>query len=124
VAFFDANGNALSTLAGTAATIGGGWQSYGYQFTVPANAASFNIAIMATLANSTGSAITMPLFGGFVLWDTVGCALQTPLTPYGRMVGSQSLGCLVRFSSPPEISDIGWGNGVKVYGAKLEVTEV
>jgi hypothetical protein len=40
------------------------------------------------------------------------------------MVGSQSLGCLVRFSSLPEIADIGWGAGVKVYGAKIELQEV
>jgi hypothetical protein len=30
----------------------------------------------------------------------------------------------VRFSAPPETADIGWGNGVKVYGAKLELAEV
>ncbi len=123
VAFFDMNGNPLSTLAGTAATIGGGWQTYGYQFTVPANAMSFRIALTVTLTNSTGAAITLD-GSASVAWDTVGCALQTPLTPYGRMVGSQSLGCLVRFSSLPEVADIGWGNGVKVYGCKIELQEV
>jgi len=123
VAFFDSNGNALSTLAGTAATIGGGWQSYGYQFTVPANANSFSVTISVTLTNSTGATITLD-GSASVGWDCVGCALQTPLTPYGRMVGSQPLGCLVRFSSLPEVADIGWGNGVKVYGCKLELQEV
>lgn len=123
VSFFDANGNPLSTLAGTAATIGGGWLPYGFQFTVPANATTFRISLVVILANSTGAAI--PLDGSAsVAWDAVGSALLTPLTPYGRMVGSQSLGCLVRFSAPPETADIGWGNGVKVYGAKLELAEV
>lgn len=123
VSFLDANGNPLSTLTGTAATIGGGWLPYGYQFTVPAAAASFSISLVVTLTNSTGSPITLD-GSASVAWDTVGCALLTPLTPYGRMVGSQSLGCLVRFSSPPETADIGWGNGVKVYGAKIELQEV
>jgi hypothetical protein len=122
VLFLDVNGNALSTLTGTAAIIGGGWQGYGYQFTAPANATSFRIALIATLTNSTGAGIALD-GSASIAWDTVGCALLTPLTPYGRMVGSQPLGCLVRFSSLPEIADIGWGNGVKVYGAKIELQE-
>jgi hypothetical protein len=123
VSYLNAGGGALSTVNGTAATIGVGWQTYGYQFTVPASAASFKVSLLVTLTNSTASAITLD-GSASVSWDTVGCSLLTPLTPYGRMVGSQSLGCLVRFSSLPEIADIGWGNGVKVYGAKLELTEV
>jgi len=123
VSYLNASGGALSTVNGTAATIGVGWQTYGYQFTVPASAASFKVSLLVTLTNSTASAITLD-GSASVSWDTVGCSLLTPLTPYGRMVGSQSLGCLVRFSSLPEIADIGWGNGVKVYGAKLELTEV
>jgi hypothetical protein len=123
VAFFDVTGNPLSTLTGTAATIGGGWQGYGYQFTVPASAASFRIALIVTLTNSTGAGIDLD-GSASVAWDCVGCGLLTPLTPYGRMVGSQPLGCLVRFSLLPEFADIGWGNGVKVYGAKIELQEV
>jgi hypothetical protein len=123
VSFFAANGNPLSTLTGPAAAIGPGWQSYGYQFTVPAGAASFRISLIVTLTNPTGAVINLD-GSASVAWDSVGCALLTPLTPYGRMVGSQSLGCLVRFSSLPEIADIGWGAGVKVYGAKIELQEV
>jgi hypothetical protein len=123
VSFLDGYGNPLSALTGPSATIGGGWLPYGYQFTVPANAVSCSIALLTTLTNSTGVAIMLD-GSASVAWDTVGCALQTPLTLYGRMVGSHSLGCLVRFSSLPEIADIGWGNGVKVYGAKLELQEV
>jgi hypothetical protein len=123
VSFFDANGNALSTLAGTSATIGGGWETYGYQFTVPANASTFRVALLTTLTNSTGAAITLD-GSASVVWDEVACALLTPLTPFGRMVGTQPLGCLVRFSKLPEASDIGWGNGVKRYGVNFELTEV
>jgi hypothetical protein len=123
IAFIDANGNPLSTLTGTAATIDGGWQTYGYQFTVPANAASFRVEIIVTLANSTGSTITLD-GSASVAWDEVGCALLTPLSPFGRMAGTTSLGCLVRFSKLPEASDIGWGAGAKRYGVNFELTEV
>jgi hypothetical protein len=92
-------------------------------FTVPANAVSFQIVIWFSLANVTGSPLTLP-GGAGVAWDCVGCALQTPVTPYGRMVGSQPLGCPVRFAKLPETADIGWGNGVKVYGATISLTEV
>ncbi len=121
--FFDVNGNTLSTLAGTAATIGGGWQTYGTQFTVPANATAFSVALAVTLTNTTSSAIAIDASAS-VTWDEVGCALLTPLTPYGRMVGSEPLGCLLRFSKLPETSDIGFGGGVKRYGANFELTEV
>jgi hypothetical protein len=40
------------------------------------------------------------------------------------MVGTQPLGCPVRFSKLPEVSDIGWGDGVKRYGCNFELTEV
>jgi len=123
VAFFDGYGNTLSTLVGPVAHIGGGWQTYGYQFTVPANAVNFQVSLSTTLTNSTASDITLD-GSASVSWDAVGCALLTPLTPYGRLVGSQPLGCLVRFSSLPEFADIGWGNGVKVYGCKMELQEV
>ena len=121
--FFDANGNSLSTVMGTAGALTGAFYSYGYQLTVPDNAASFAVRLCAALTNPTGAAIGLDGVA-FAAWDAVGCALQTPLTPYGRMVGSAPLGCLVRFSSLPEVADIGWGNGVKVYGVKLELTEV
>ncbi len=123
VAFYDAGGTYLSTLAGTAATIGGGWQSYGYQFTVPANASSFHVVLTTTLSNTTASAITLDNSAS-VAWDCVACALLTPLTPYGRMVGSNSLGCLVRFGKLPEISDVGWVGTVKRYGASFELGEL
>ncbi len=96
VSYLNAAGGALSTVNGTAATIGVGWQTYGYQFTVPASAASFKVSLLVTLTNSTASAITLD-GSASVSWDTVGCSLLTPLTPYGRMVGSQSLGCLFAF---------------------------
>jgi hypothetical protein len=123
VYFFAANGNPLSTVNGTAATIGVGWQTYGYQFTVPASAASFRVGLSVTLTNSTASAITLD-GSASVIWDEAACALLTPLTPFGRMVGTQPLGCLVRFTKLPEASDIGWGNGVKRYGVNFELTEV
>jgi hypothetical protein len=123
ISFLNASGGALSTVNGTAATIGVGWQTYGYQFTVPANAASFRVGLTVTLTNSTASVI---MFDGSasVTWDEAACALLTPLTPYGRMAGTQPLGCLVRFTKLPEVSDIGWGNGVKRYGVNFELTEV
>ena len=73
--------------------------------------------------NATGSTITLD-GSASVLWDEVGCALLTPLSPFGRMAGTSSLGCLVRFSKLPEASDIGWGGGAKRYGVNFELTEV
>jgi hypothetical protein len=122
--FFDAYGNSLSSWSGGGAPIvQDGWQPFQFAFTVPANAVSFQIVIWFSLANVTGSPLTLP-GGAGVAWDCVGCALQTPVTPYGRMVGSQPLGCPVRFAKLPETADIGWGNGVKVYGATISLTEV
>lgn len=123
ITFLAANGATLSTATGTAATVNSLWQPYGYQFTVPAQAASLRVALVTTLTNATSAAITLDASAS-VAWDCVGCALATPLTPYGRTVGSQPLGCLVRFSSLPEFADIGWGDGVKVYGCKAELQEV
>jgi len=123
VSYLNAAGGALSTVNGTAATIGVGWQTYGYQFTVPASAASFKVSLLVTLTNSTASAITLD-GSASVSWDEVACALLAPLTPFGRMVGTQPLGCLVRFTKLPEVSDIGWGGGVKRYGVNFELTEV
>jgi hypothetical protein len=121
-AFFDVNGNALSTQT-VAVVIGGGWQSLGLQATAPANASTFLVQLNALLANTTASAIALD-GSSSIAWDAIGCALLTPLTKYGRMVGSQPLGCFVRFSKLPDVSDIGFGDGVKRYGANFELTEV
>jgi len=122
VTYYDSNGNTLSSVVG-GDTLGNGWLAYGYQFTVPANAASFKVQLFTQLHNGSGTTLTL---GNdlAVAWDAVGCALQTPLTPHGRMVGSQPLGCLVRFSKMPEFSDIGWASGAKAYGAAIELQEV
>jgi hypothetical protein len=120
-AFFDANGNALSTQS-QAVTIAAGWQTLSFQFTAPASAATFAIQLNVTLT-AGGSAVTLD-GSASVTWDSVGCALFTPLTPYGRMVGSQPLGCFVRLTKLPEVSDIGFGGAVKRYGANFELTEV
>lgn len=122
VSFVDANGNALSALS-SAITVASIAPVSGYQFAIPTNAVAFTIMLAVSLANSTGSGISLD-GSTWVTWDAAGCALQTPLTPYGRMLGSQPLGCLVRFSRAPEVSDIGWVNGAKGYGASLELTEV
>jgi hypothetical protein len=121
--FFNSAGAFISSAFGSLVPLGAGWASYGYQFTVPANAATFQIALEVALDNATGTPITLD-GSASVTWDCVGCALLTPLSPYGRTVGSLPLGCLVRFSKMPEMADIGWANGVKVYGAKIELTEV
>jgi hypothetical protein len=123
VTYYDASGAVLSTANGSTANIGVGWQAYGFQFTVPANAATFRVSLLTMLINSSSGVLTLD-GSSSVTWDTVACALLTPLTPFGRMAGSQPLGCLVRFSKLPEVSDIGWGNGVKRYGASFELTEV
>ena len=123
IAFFDANGNTLSTLTGPVATVGSGWQPYSYQFTIPANAITFGVSLAVALVNSGATAVTLDNSAS-VAWDSAGCALLTPLAPYGRMAGSQPLGCLLRFSKLPETSDIGMGQGVKRYGASFELTEV
>lgn len=120
--FYDSNGNQLSVYTGGAVPVASGWQSYGMQFTAPANAAGFSIALVVKLVGGAGE---VTLDGSTsVLWDAAGCALLTPITPYGRMAGSQPLGCLVRFTKLPETSDIGYGAGVKRYGANFELTEV
>jgi hypothetical protein len=123
IKFFNAAGNQVGTSAGSNATLGGGWQSYGCQFTVPASAARFTVALITSLVNGTASAIALD-GSASVAWDAAACALLTPLTPYGRMVGSQPLGCLVRFGKLPETSDIGFGDGVKRYGCTFELMEV
>jgi hypothetical protein len=123
IVFRDAHGNVLSTASGPAALLIAGWQAYGYQFTAPAGAVAFTVALAVALTNSGASALAVD-GSASVTWDAVGCALLAPLTPYGRMVGSASLGCRVRFSKLPETADIGYGNGVKRYGANFEVTEV
>jgi hypothetical protein len=123
LAYFDANGNALSVVPGPAAQLNSGWETYWYSFTVPAGAATFTVQLGMSLTNSTGAAIVLD-GSSSITWDAMGCALLTPLTPYGRMAGSHSLGCLVRFSKLPEVSDIGFGQGVKRYGANFELTEV
>jgi hypothetical protein len=128
--FLDVNGNVLSTLTGTPVAASAAWQAYSYQFTVPANAAAFTVALCGSIANTSNSPITLAASSptianyGAAFWDCVGCALLTPLTPYGRMIGSAPLGTFVRFSSLPETSDIGFGQGVKRYGAHFELTEV
>lgn len=123
ISFFDADGNPLSTLTGGNVPVGTGWQTYSYQFTVPANAASFSVSLNVSLANTAGAALNIDASAS-VAWDVVACALLTPITPFGRMAGSQPLGCFVRFSKLPETSDIGVGTGVKRYGANFELTEV
>lgn len=123
-AFMDQHGNALTPVLGTAVTAAtNGWTDFWFTFTAPANAASFHVRLFAGLHNSGSTALTLDASAS-VLWDEVGCALLTPITPYGRMVGSQPLGCPVRFTKLPELSDIGYGNGVKRYGVNFEVTEV
>jgi len=122
VVFFGVNGNVLSTQS-TAVAVGVGWQEINFQFTVPANATTFAIQLSTSLTNTTVAAI--PLDGSSsITWDALGCALRIPLTPFGRMAGSQSLGCPVRFSKLPEASDVGVGQGVKRYGVSFELTEV
>lgn len=123
VIFYLANQTSFTTLGTDLSYASTGWLTAGYQFTVPSGAAYFAIQIICALENSGGSAISLD-GSSSLLFDTAGCALLTPLTPYGRMVGSQSLGCFVRFSKMPETADIGWGGGVKRYGAKFELTEV
>lgn len=122
--FFDQYGNPLSGAGfGAAFTVAAGWNSEFAQFTVPTGAVSFQFTLFVQLHNAGGSAITLD-GSASVAFDAVGCALLTPLTPYGRMAGSSSLGCPVRFSKLPETSDIGMAGGVKRYGAAFELTEV
>ena len=122
VSFYSADGTLLSTTQ-TAALSGGAatWQAYSEQFTAPANATSFSLALEATAVNTgtAAGAIT-----GSIVWDAAGCALYTPVQLYGRTVGSDALPRAVRFSALPEFSDVGWRNGVKGYAAHFEMTEV
>jgi hypothetical protein len=120
---YDANGNDLGVFGGYFNTFTPGvWISGSTQFVIPANAASIALYVQAVF-ECGASALTLN-GATSVVWDEVGCALLTPLTPYGRMAGSAPLGCLVRFSKLPEVSDIGFGGGVKRYGAAFELTEV
>lgn len=120
--FYSSEGGTVTTQSSSVA-LASGWQQFGCQFTVPSGAVSLSIRLTTTLTNATSAAITLDSSAS-ITWDAVGCALLTPLTGYGRMVGSQPLGCFVRFSKLPEISDIGFGGGVKRYGASIELTEV
>lgn len=120
--FYGSEGGTVATQS-SAVTVASGWQQFGCQFTVPSGAVSLSIKLTTSLTNTTTAAITLD-GSASITWDGVGCALLTPLTGYGRMVGSQPLGCFVRFSKLPETSDIGFGGGVKRYGASIELTEV
>jgi hypothetical protein len=121
--YFDSNSNPLSVASGPLAAEVNSWQPYSYQFTVPANAATFTVAFSVSVVNSTGA--PLPVDGStMVTIDAVGCALLTAVQIYGKMFGSQPLGKFVRFTKLAEFSDIGIGNGVLRYGTNFEVTEV
>jgi len=95
VGFFDVTGN-HSPRSRNAATIGGGWQGYGLQFTVPA--ARQVSALLSWSHSPTPPAralrLTAPHRLRGIAWVV---DWLTPLTPYGRMVGSQSLVALCAF---------------------------
>lgn len=122
---YDADGN-QSTLAAAGNGFNcsvSGWQDYYDTFTIPAGAVSFRMRLLGNLTGSSSAAIALD-GSASILFDRVGCALLTPAQMYGRMVGSDALPRPVRFSKLPELADIGYGNGVKRYGANFELTEV
>lgn len=123
ISYFDSNGNPLSTYTSLPATVASVWSPYSFQFTIPANAVTFGVALSVTFKNPTSSAITLSAPAA-IAFDNVGCALYTPVQPYGRTVGTDPLPWPVRFSSLPEFSDVGFGGGVKRYGVHFELTEV
>jgi len=123
--FYDASGTEVSEVPVIIVQnpFASGWKNFSGTFNVAGGCASFTIKLQLRINDLAGGGYTLN-GGTHASFDQVGCALLTPLSAYGRMVGSQSLGCQVRFSSLPETSDIGWGGGVKVYGAHFELTEV
>jgi len=120
-----ANGTTTQMIGTWFNTATPGWQDFWYSFTIPPNAVSFSLGILGVLNIHNTAVGTINLDGSAsILWDEVGCSLLTPVQPYGRMAGSAPLGRPVRFTKLPEISDIGYGNGQKVYGTSFELTEV
>lgn len=124
---FLSNGNLISQVADTLENYGGSpaWVEHYLSATVPAGANQMQILLspqFTTNATFTGTLV----LNGFPQWffDSVAVALVTPNQPLGRMVGSQPLGCAVRFTKVPEFSDMGYGGGVKVYGCSFEIEEV
>jgi hypothetical protein len=123
---YDAGTQTVFTMPGTF-TGSTQWNDFYSVLTIPSglntNVRDFRMRISVALSNAGTAPITLNGSNVFLI-NEVGCALLKPVTPYGRMAGSHSLGCPVRFSKLPELSDIGFGQGVKRYGANFELTEV
>jgi hypothetical protein len=104
----------------TASTSGFVWVSQ--QLTIPAPAAGLTI----TSAQAQIAVAATAIAGLNLFVDTVGLALTSSAQPYGRMVGSAPIPARVRFAANkiPQFSDLGYGDGVKVYGTTFAIEEV
>lgn len=112
------------------------FQSLMQTFTIPAPSGGLTIAsaslIIAYSFQNIGTENLVITGSADAVWidvDCVGLAL-TQVAPgysiYGRMVGSASLPFPVRFAANknPAFSDLGFGDGVKRYGATFDLEEV
>jgi hypothetical protein len=114
------------------------YAAYSQTLTIPAPSGGLTIVgavaqLSLTLTNSGTEAIAIYSTGErsyfSISFDAIGLALLTPApnySIYGRLVGSSTLPFPVRFaaSKSPSFSDLGFGDGIKRYGATFDLEEV
>lgn len=108
------------------------YQPQSCQFTVP-NAPTgktllfVRAGVYSGLVNNGSAPVTLTATSLVTRIDSVGFALvSSPTQTYGRMAGSLPLASAVRFAANklPKFSDLGFGDGVKVYGTTFALEEV
>ncbi len=82
------------------------------------------VAFSAFLVNTTNAPIVIDGSVGQMVIDNLAVALISAANPYGRMPGTSSPGCAVRFTKPITIKDAKPADGVKRYDVTCEVTEL
>lgn len=130
-----ADGTSQQSLIITA-TPGSGFLPLTGTITIPATSVagslpqSLSISLYLDFRNNSAATTTFAALGSplslSATLDSVGLALQSAPQIYGRMVGSTPLPFPVRFAPNklPQFSDLGFGDGVKVYGSTFALEEV
>jgi hypothetical protein len=108
--------------ASTGFTPGLPFSDYNYSFTVPDGASDMIAGVLTWFISASSSPVVLD-GTNTVFWDHCGLALTSVVRPYGRMFGSEPLGCAVRFTKMPDVRDAKPAEGVKRWDVTFEVTE-